>query len=165
MYAYCYCYDSVAEVSTRISDLVPEVREIGLLFLGALDAAKLSYVITSTLRTVDEQVACYAQGRAPLDIVNLLRSKAGMPHISAGENTYTITKCDGITHLSNHQGGRALDVVPMVGHRPTWDYAKYASEYKAIGAIGRSVGLRWGGEWPPIDSVTGLGWDPPHFEA
>jgi len=152
-------------VSNKISDLLPEVRDIATAFLAALDAAKLSYVITSTFRTVDEQIAYFAQGRAPLDIVNLLRRRAEMRPITAADNTYTITKCDGVTSRSNHQGGRAMDVVPMVGGLPTWDYRKYAFEYKAIGAIGKSVGFRWGGEWPPLDVVSGLGWDPPHFEA
>ena len=152
-------------MSTKVSDLVPEVREVVISFLAALDDAGLHYVVTSTLRTVDEQVALFAQGRAPVDIVNLLRRKAGMTFIGAAENTYTVTKCDGVTSKSNHQGGRALDVVPLVNRSPTWDYAKHVPEYKAIGAIGRSVGLKWGGEWPPLDSITGLGWDPPHYEA
>jgi peptidoglycan L-alanyl-D-glutamate endopeptidase CwlK len=152
-------------MSVKLEDLKPEVRELALAFVSALEEAGIAYVVTSTLRTVDEQVALYAQGRAPLDIVNLLRGKANMPHISAGENTYTVTKCDGVTKRSNHQGGRALDVVPMVGHRPTWDYAKHAGEFKEIGAIGKAAGFRWGGEWPPLDEVTGLGFDSPHFEA
>lgn len=152
-------------MSSKIDDLQPEVRELALTFISALDDAKLPFVITSTLRTVDEQIAYFAQGRAPQDIVNLLRKKAGMLGIDAVENTHTITKCDGLTKLSNHQGGRALDVAPMVAGRPTWNYTKYANEYKAIGAIGKSVGLRWGGDFPPLDEVTGMGWDPPHFEA
>ncbi len=151
-------------VSAKLDDLQPEVRELALIFVSALNEAEIAYVVTSTLRTVDEQIALYAQGRAPLDIVNLLRHKADMHPIAAGENTYTVTKCDGVAKQSNHQGGRALDVVPMVGHRPTWDYAKNATEFKVIGAIGKSVGFRWGGEWPPLDEVTGLGCDPPHYE-
>jgi peptidoglycan L-alanyl-D-glutamate endopeptidase CwlK len=152
-------------MSTHISDLVPEVRELGLSFLSALDDAGIPYVVTSTLRTVDEQIAYYVQGRAPVDVVNLLRRKADMLPITAADNTYTVTKCDGIVLHSNHQSGKALDVVPMVGHRPTWDYKKYAAEFKAIGKIGKGVGFRWGGDFSPIDLVTGLGWDPPHFEA
>lgn len=153
------------EMSTKISDLLPEVREQALVMLAALDSAGISYAVTSTLRTVDEQVAQFAQGRAPLDIVNLLRHKAGMHPIIAQDNTYTITKCDGVTRLSNHQGGRAFDIAVIVGNRPTWEYRRYATEYKAIGAIGKSLGLRWGGDWPPLDEVSGLGWDPPHWEV
>lgn len=151
-------------MSTKISDLIPEAREVAINMLSALDEEKIDYLVTSTLRTVDEQVALFSQGRSPLDIVNLLRHKAGMRPITAAENTYTVTKCDGVTSTSNHQTGRSFDIVPVVNHKPTWDYRKYSEQYKVIGNFGKRLGLRWGGDWPPLDEVSGLGWDPPHFE-
>lgn len=152
-------------MSTKLEDLEPEARELAIAFVSSLEDAGIEYAVTSTLRTVDEQIALYSQGRAPLDIVNLLRKKAGMLFISAAENTYTVTKCDGIMKKSNHQGGKALDVVPLVNGKPTWDCNKYTSKFVTIGTVGKSVGLRWGGDWPPVDTVTKLGWDVGHFEV
>jgi hypothetical protein len=101
-------------MSTDISDLVPEVFHKANKLLGALDTGEIRYVVTSTLRTQAEQLALFAQGRAQLEVVRALRESADMRVLHPSENKYTVTNADGMTKLSLHQGGRALDVVPWM---------------------------------------------------
>ncbi len=141
-------------MSTLIHDLVPDMQDKVQRFLSLVP---IPYVVTSTLRTVDEQIAYYSQGRAPLLIVNLLRKKAGLKDIVATENTYTITKCDGLNTLSNHQGGRAIDVVPAgMNGEPTWPPAQ-DPRWRQIAQSAKAVGLIWGGDWTSFP-------DFPHYE-
>jgi len=65
-----------------------------------------------------------------------------------------VTKARG--GYSNHNFGLAFDVTldgPSAGFDPIWE----SPQYKAVGVIGRSLGLSWGGDW---HSFT----DEPHFE-
>jgi peptidoglycan L-alanyl-D-glutamate endopeptidase CwlK len=88
-------------------------------------------IVTSGLRTYEEQQQKYAQGRTtPGKIVT--NAKAG---------------------YSMHNFGLAFDVTIFSGSTPVWE----SPNYKAIGAIGRSLGLEWGGDWKTI-------MDEPHFQ-
>lgn len=141
-------------MSTRIDDLAPDIQPNARTFLSLV---KTPYVVTSTLRTVDEQVAYFSQGRAQLSVVNALRSKAGLRPIGDAENANTITKCDGIITKSNHQGGRALDVVPADSHgNPVWPPAS-DPRWEMIGKMGEAAGFKWGGRWTDFPDL-------PHFE-
>src|SRR5208283_1933862 len=112
-------------MSTRISDLAPEVAAAAQKGIDALTEFGILHAVTSTLRTVDEQGALYAQGRQSLDRVNALRKMAKLFPIVAVENTYTVTNCDGVKNKSNHQGGRALDIVPLNAQgSPEWPVPK-----------------------------------------
>jgi hypothetical protein len=160
-------------MTTRIEDMGAQYQIPAWTLKHALEAANEPHVITSTRRSDSEQIALHAQGRKKLEEVNALRGKAHMGPITDNENSYTVTNCDGVTTKSPHQAGRAIDIVPLVPHidvsgrttmRPTWNYIKYAEEYKRIGAIARGLGWVCGQDWPPVDPVTGLGRDPPHME-
>ena len=150
-------------MTTDIDALAPLVAERARELLDRI-VIEQPVSVTSTRRSIDEQLALFAQGRAPLEIVNLLRQKAGMRGLLKPENTYTVTNCDGVTKRSAHQDGRALDIVPLDGGRPSWDYAKMAEAYRGIGEVAREMGWTCGMDWLPINPVTGLGADPPHFE-
>ena len=140
-------------MSTYIADLIPEMQDKVQRFLSLV---AIPYVVTSTLRTVDEQIAYFAQNRAPLPIVNLLRKKAGLKEIGSLDNSYTITNCDGVNTLSNHQGGKAIDVVPAgINGEPTWP-VKEDPRWQKIAQSGKAVGLAWGGDWTEPDL--------PHYE-
>jgi hypothetical protein len=141
-------------MSTSIDDLTLEMQVKVRTFLSLL---KIPYVVTSTLRTVDEQIAYFAQGRAPLAIVNLLRLKANMRPIGDGENSATVTNCDGINTPSNHQGGKAIDVVPADANgKPVWPHPA-DPRWEQLGLMGEAAGLSWGGRWPKPDR--------PHYES
>jgi peptidoglycan L-alanyl-D-glutamate endopeptidase CwlK len=141
-------------MSRSIDDLDPTMQPKARTFLSLI---KIPYVVTSTLRTADEQVALYAQGRAPLAIVNLLRKKAGMGPTTEGENAKTITLCDGVNTLSNHQGGKAMDVVPAnMNGSPIWPNPA-DPRWLQIATAGKAAGLTWGGDWPQFK-------DYPHYQ-
>jgi peptidoglycan LD-endopeptidase CwlK len=144
-------------MSTKISDLVPEVSAVAQRCVNALITAGIPHAVTSTLRTVEEQAALYAQGRLPLDRVNDLRKAAGLYAIGAEDNTYTVTNADGVTNKSNHQSGRALDVVPLnTQGSPVWpDHSD--PRWKQISDIFKSQGFAWGGDWTSFP-------DYPHYE-
>ena len=141
-------------MNTRIEDLLPDMQTKVRTFLSLV---KIPYVVTSTLRTVDEQVALYCQGRAPLEIVNLLRKKAKLPPITDAANKGTVTNADGINTLSNHQGGGAIDVVPAdVNGNPVWP-GPTDPRWMQIAQFGEAAGLKWGGRWTQFP-------DFPHYE-
>ena len=54
---------------------------------------------------------------------------------------------------SNHNFGLAFDVGVFDGGR----YLGESPLYKVVGALGRSLGLEWGGDWRSIQ-------DEPHFQ-
>ena len=58
------------------------------------------------------------------------------------------------TRISTHNTGLAFDIVVIVDGKTTFDPKKY----EAVGELGRSIGLVWGGDWKGFS-------DPPHFET
>ena len=143
-------------MNNRIEDLAPDVQPIAKDLLRRLEAAGVEYAVTSTKRTTVEQAALYAQGRETLERVNGLRVFARLHPITARENTYTVTNCNGITKLSNHQGGRALDLVPLDARgRPFWP-RKESILWAEIAVHGEAAGFSWGGRWKVPDM--------PHWE-
>ncbi len=82
----------------------------------------ISYVVTQTLRTKEEQNILYAQGRTvPGTIVT--NAKGGQ---------------------SMHNYGIAFDVCPVIGSKLMWNRIDL---FDKIGAIGMKLGLEWGGSW------------------
>jgi peptidoglycan L-alanyl-D-glutamate endopeptidase CwlK len=143
-------------MNARIEDLAPDVQPLARDFLRRLEAARVEFAVTSTLRTTAEQAALYAQGRDPIEKVNGLRVFARLYPISERENTYTVTNCDGIEHKSNHQSGRALDVVPLdTRGRPYWPPVGDL-RWAEIAVHGEAAGFSWGGRWVKPDC--------PHYE-
>lgn len=144
-------------MSRKIEDLAADVQLKARAFLDALTFKGIPYFVASTLRTEAEQIALYSQGRDALLTVNQLRSAAGMPPIAPTDNTYTVTNADGIRYKSNHQGGRALDVVPINDQgNPIWPPFS-DPRWQLISAEGKAQGFSWGGDWPRFP-------DNPHYE-
>jgi hypothetical protein len=107
-------------MDNRITSLTPATRALAQQLIDACAAAGVPIKLTSTLRTVAEQDALYAQGRtAPGQIVTNLKGGQGI-----------------------HETGQAFDVIPVNGgyhaSQATWD---------KIGSIGEGLGLEWGGNW------------------
>jgi peptidoglycan L-alanyl-D-glutamate endopeptidase CwlK len=152
-------------MSTKLEDLQPDVQFKAREGLTDLADACIPFVVTSTLRTLDEQIALYAQGRQPLAAVNVLRAKAGMAPIVQrlardgslhSDNDYTVTNCDGWKFKSNHQSGRALDITPEENGGAVWpDPAD--PRWKQIADVMKRAGFAWGGDWPQFP-------DYPHYE-
>jgi hypothetical protein len=91
----------------------------------------LDVIVTEGLRSLERQKELYAQGRTkPGDIVT--NAKPGQ---------------------SNHGSGRAFDVIITKNGKEV----EQKSLWNELGKIGKSVGLRWGGDFKSI-------YDPNHFE-
>lgn len=123
-------------MSARIDDLEPVTREMCRRFLDAALAAGHTIRVTWALRTMDEQTHMYAQGRTlPGRIVT--RAKAGE---------------------SPHNWGCAFDIcfAGAVPYPPEDD-----ARWLALGQLGESLGLSWGGPNGKGDKFT---FDRPHFE-
>jgi len=145
------------EVSKLLEDLIPEALFKAVHGINMLQNRGIPFVVTSTKRTADEQYALWLQGRGELEMVNEARRVAGMRPINASENDYTVTKCDGVTFKSRHQGGRALDVVPADARgNPVWPPAS-DSRWGQIAEVMKLNGFAWGGEWTVFPDL-------PHYE-
>jgi peptidoglycan L-alanyl-D-glutamate endopeptidase CwlK len=122
--------------------------------------AKIPFTITCTARSIREQIALYAQGREELDDVNKLRMLAGIRPINEEENSRAVTW----TMLSKHiidlydsnplnDKSDAFDIVILDKNgKGTYDMkadinADHISDYINAGNVGKSVGLRWGGDF------------------
>ena len=143
-------------MSARIDDLMPSVVSAAMSAIDELTSRKVSFTVTSTLRTVEEQLALYAQGRVPITKVNLLRSKAHMRPITDSENKYIVTNADGVKAKSKHQSGRALDVVPSENGKAVWP-PKSDGRWDEISRTFKNHGFRWGGDWKDFE-------DFPHYQ-
>ncbi len=132
-----------ARSERNILSLHPKVQPYARALAGKAAQAGIQIQIVSGTRTYDEQAKVYAQGRtAPGKIVT---------HAKPGH--------------SNHNFGVAFDVGIFVGgqyiddleEKGKYDGALLNRQYAAVGAIGKSIGLDWGGDWTSIH-------DEPHFE-
>ena len=119
----------------RLQAIIPKLKE---------ECKKAGIIISigECVRTVAEQDALYAKGRtAPGSVV---------------------TNCKGTTYSSMHQWGVAFDFylsMDVDGDGQTNDDAfnNAKKHFQKVGAIGKSLGLEWGGEWTSIV-------DMPHFQ-
>ena len=115
-----------------ISALHPELRRKALEMVRLCDRKGMKIGIGECLRTVAEQDALYAQGR----------TKPGL----------RVTNARGSSYSSQHQWGIAFDFYRNDG---TGAYNNAGNFFEKAGAVAKSLGLGWGGDWQ--DPV-----DPPH---
>ena len=127
--------------SRKLEDLHPRVRAMAQRLLDDAAKAGIPLTVTFTLRSMETQAALYAQGR----------TKPGKVVTNARPG------------YSFHNFGLALDVVPTeLLKLPKWGDTpatqKRANElWSRLGAIGKAIGFRWGGDFKSIK-------DRPHFE-
>ena len=115
----------------NIATLLPPVQPLAQSLIADAATAGISIKIISGTRTYEEQDALYEQGR----------TKPGR----------IVTNARG--GFSNHNFGVAFDIGVFEGGR----YLDESPAYKAVGALGKQLGLEWGGDWKSIQ-------DEPHFE-
>lgn len=122
--------------SRDIQELHPTVANMASKFIGACKTAGIDILITSTYRDAESQNALYAQGRT--------KPGAKVTNAKAGQ--------------SWHNYRLAFDIVPLRNGKPVWgtkgDDLKL---WQKIGAIGKSVGLEWAGDWVKFKEF-------PHFQ-
>ncbi len=127
--------------SRSLDDLQPTVRAMAEQLLARSAAVGIPLDVTFTMRDFATQDALYARGRTcPGCIVT--DARAG---------------------YSFHNYGLAIDVVPTeLLALPDWGdtpdhQARTDALWARVGAIGKAIGFRWGGEFRSIR-------DRPHFE-
>lgn len=113
-------------MSRKIDDLQPVVAAMCREFIKRCDEAGIDVIITSTLRTMKEQEALYAQGR----------TKAG-PRVTNAK-----------PGQSWHNWGCAFDYVPIKNGKADWNNIL---TFAKCGEIAEAVGLEWGGRWKMKD--------------
>lgn len=102
--------------------------------LAAMAALGFPMLVTDGRRTVEEQRALYAQGRATPGPI--------------------VTYKDGLVQTSRHQTGHAVDCAFVVNETPSW---AAQLPWKTYGACAEALGLRWGGSWQTLHDL-------PHVE-
>ena len=117
-----------------ITQLHPELQKKLHRLSAECDKAGLKIGISECLRSTAEQDVLYAQGR----------TKPG--HI--------VTNAKGSNYSSMHQWGVAFDFYRNDGKGAYNNSGKF---FQKVGAIGKSLGLEWGGDWKSIK-------DMPHFQ-
>lgn len=115
----------------NIATLLPEVQPYARALIAKAAASGITIKIISGLRAYEEQNELYAQGRI----------KPG-PRVTNARGGY-----------SNHNFGIAFDIGVFEGGK----YLEESPKYKAVGVLGKELGLEWGGNWKTIQ-------DEPHFQ-
>ena len=119
--------------SRDLKDLDPYVAGLAKQFIAACKKQGIDLLVTSTYRDNESQNALYAQGR----------TKAGriVTNAKAGQ--------------SFHNYRLAFDVVPIVNGKPQWNDFR---TFQKIGAIGKSIGLEWAGDWKTFKELAHFQW-------
>lgn len=124
-------------MSRKLNDLSPRMLPLAERLLARCVEQGVAVAIVCTLRSPEEHAANLAKGTSR-------------------------------TKHSKHLDGDAIDICPYEtwqAHGPdklNWDTSD-PTPWRTLGAIGESMGLRWGGRFKPLDR-NGLGWDAGHFE-
>ena len=137
-------------MSSSIQDLEPVTRNLCQQLLAAWEEGMHPPLrITQTLRTFDEQMHLYQQGRR-------LDGKVWL----VAEPRLIVTKAQ--PGESPHNYGAAFDVC-FTGSDPYLHAHEVANKnqpdplWGLLGAVGEKLGLEWGGNWPTLK-------DRPHFQ-
>ena len=112
----------------------PHLQKLAKELVVACEKQGCPIGIGECLRTVQEQNRLYAQ----------VRTKPGP----------VVTNAPGSTYRSMHQWGVAFDVYRKDGKGA---YNESGNYFQRVGAIGKLLGLEWGGDWKSIV-------DKPHFQ-
>lgn len=118
-----------------IKALHPRLQEKVALLVKECEKQGISILFSECLRTVAEQDALYAQGR----------TKPGN----------IVTNAKGSTYSSQHQWGIAIDFyinmdIDGDGDKKDDAFNDSTGLFSKVGAIAKSIGLGWGGDWVSI---------------
>jgi peptidoglycan LD-endopeptidase CwlK len=132
----------IARIHGRLDSLDVEMRLKALELVTILADLGISIRITQAGRSMKEQEAIYAQGRIDLVSVNALRRAIALAPITEAENQKVVSNAK--PGMSWHNYGRAIDFVETVGGAILWESPRIGR----IAAVGKAIGLEWGGDWP-----------------
>jgi hypothetical protein len=113
-----------------LNELEPYVKTLAEKLLQECRTNNIDIVITETYRSQERQLELYAQGRT-----------TDGPVVTWTKN-------------SKHKTRKAFDFVPLTNGKADW---YDLSKFDKVGAIGKALGLTWGGDWKKTP-------DRPHFQ-
>jgi len=120
----------------------------------AIQLSKVDFGVVQGARTLDQQKRLYGQGRSGAQCV-----AKGIPAAYARPDMNVVTW----TLNSNHIGGNAIDVCPVINGNFVWDndgrlglWPQVATAFKAA-ATETGIPIYWGGDWKGKQN------DRPHF--
>lgn len=126
----------------NIATLHPRVQVMARNLVSAAADNGINIVVTSGTRTYEEQDALFRQANDGKD-------NDGDGRVDERDEMVTKARAG----HSNHNFGMAFDVTIFDGTSPAYE----SPRYKVLGALGKAIGLSWGGDWTSIP-------DEPHFE-
>jgi peptidoglycan LD-endopeptidase CwlK len=111
--------------SRSLQDLDDRMKPMAYTFTSSCKAAGINLLVTCTLRSVEEQAELYEQGR----------TKPGPKVTNAKPGS------------SAHNYGLAMDVVPLIGGKPLWEFDtnNLHPVWVKVGELGQAAGLEWFG--------------------
>jgi peptidoglycan L-alanyl-D-glutamate endopeptidase CwlK len=121
-------------MSRNISDLHPRLQTLANKLKSQCESQGLKIGIGECFRTVAEQDALYAKGRTTSGSI--------------------VTNAKGSSYSSMHMWGVAFDIYRNDGKGAYYNDDKF---FQKVGAIGKKLGLEWGGDWKSIVDL-------PHFQ-
>lgn len=122
----------MTELPAKLVGVHPDLVVKVIRILTAMESLHLKMLVTDGVRTLEQQMALYAQGRT-------------MPgHI--------VTNCDGVLKRSNHQPhddgfGHAVDCCFVLNGVPSWDKSL---PWILYGGMAQQQGLVWGGTFKTL---------------
>lgn len=146
-------------MSRDLNLLHPQLQDLVPIFIKKCKEAGHEVVITCTARDFKEQVALYAQGRQPLDEVNLLRKKVGWPGLTASQNKKQVTWTLASRHIINleddnkkNDRATAFDFAIIKNGKAVWDVKADVdkdgvADYLECATVAKELGLEAGGFW------------------
>lgn len=134
--------------SREARDLCPELRSKLVEFLARAKMAGIDVLVYCTYRSPEEQAKLYKQGRPGGQTGPIV--------------TWTLKGKHNLQDSTGRPASEAFDCVPLVGGKPAWNAREL---YLQLAAIGKAIGLRWGGDWDGDGKPFERGeTDSPHFE-
>lgn len=118
-------------MSASLDDLTPDTRVAVERWLEGVKALGYEVKITSTRRTCAEQNGLFAIGRGE------------------GDSRAKVTYARGC--VSWHVLGRAIDFLIQ-------SPSKTEADYRKLGELGKSLGFKWGGDFPGFPDLVHLEW-------
>jgi peptidoglycan L-alanyl-D-glutamate endopeptidase CwlK len=115
--------------SRDINDLLPKVAGLCRAFVEECRENGIDVIITSTVRTMEEQNDLYAQGRTKPG-KRVTNAKAGQ---------------------SYHNHRCAFDFCPVVAGKAMWNDS---ATFIKCGEIAESLGLEWAGRWKTMKELA-----------
>jgi LAS superfamily LD-carboxypeptidase LdcB len=119
-----------ARTASTLEHLQPKAAELARQLVAAAAEKGIVIKVISGLRTIEEQEALYARGRTTPGLKVTMARR------------------------SLHNTGLAFDILIFKEDRAVSE----DPAYQTVGALGKNIGLLWGGDWSPIK-------DEPHFQT